>query len=207
MSKEITITVPNFEEAIAQCSTALSFLGKDSGVALSRAVNRTLEAVRTEAAKIARSAYTARQSKLFDNIFLRRAGRQRIDGTLILSGKKGVSLIHFQARPNMPGKRTAVGVSAKVRRDGPRRVRNLTGFTKPFIMRKQQGGYGIFVRSMDHGFREWGGLQMLLGPSPIQALGRADSQEKLVAKADEVFSRRLAHEIDALLAGVSRGRG
>ena len=56
MSKAITITVPNMEEAVKNCRTALDALGKNSGVALARAVNRSLEAVRTEATKIARSA-------------------------------------------------------------------------------------------------------------------------------------------------------
>lgn len=205
MSKEITVTIPNLEDAVARCHAALSVLGKDSGLALSRAVNRSLEAVRTEAAKIARSAYTARQSKLFDTIFLRRAGRQHPEGTLIFSGKKGVSLIHFMPRPSMPQKRPTSGVSTKIFRNGARRVREVPGYTKPFIMRKRQGGYGIFVRSMDGSFRDWGGMQMLLGPSPIQALGRADSREKLAEKAQEVFLPRLEHEIGALLSGV-RGR-
>ena len=49
MSKAITITVPNMEEAVKNCRTALDALGKNSGVALARAVNRSLE-VRTRTA-------------------------------------------------------------------------------------------------------------------------------------------------------------
>lgn len=164
MSKAITITVPNMEEAVKNCRTALDALGKNSGVALARAVNRSLEAVRTEATKIARSAYTARRDKLFDNIFVRRAGSQRPEGELELTGSKGISLIHFQARPALPGKRPKKGVSTKVRRDGPRRVRDVPGYTKPFILRKRQGGYGVFVRKVGGGFRDWGGLQSASGP-------------------------------------------
>lgn len=206
MSKAITITVPNMDEAVKNCRAALDALGKNSGVALARAVNRSLEAVRAEATKIVRSAYTARREKLFDNIFVRRAGSQRPAGELELTGSKGISLIHFQARPALPDKRPKKGVSTKVRRDGPRRVRDVPGYTKPFILRKRQGGYGVFVREVGGGFRDWGGLQMLWGASPIQALQRREDQERLADRAAEVFPRRLEHEIDALLAGVSRGR-
>lgn len=206
MSKAITITVPNMDEAVKNCRAALDALGKNSGVALARATNRSLEAVRAEATKIARSAYTARQEKLFDNIFVRRANSRKPAGELVISGSKGISLFHFLPEPDLPGRRPKEGVSAQVLRGGRREVRDVPGHTKPFIMKKRQGGYGIFVRKIGGGFRDWGGLQMLWGASPIQALQRREDQERLADRAAEVFPRRLEHEIDALLAGVTRGR-
>lgn len=206
MSNVITVTVPNLEEAIDRCRTTLEALGKNSGLALARATNRSLEAVRTEATRIARSAYTARQQKLFDNIFVLRATSRKPSGELEIIGSKGLSLIHFQARPNLPGKRPKKGVSTKVRRDGPRSVRITPGYTKPFILKKRQGGYGIFIRKTGSRFRDWDALQMLWGPSPIQALQRQEDQERLVERAADVFPRRLEHEIDALLTGMTRGR-
>ena len=49
------------------------------------------------------------------------------------------------------------------------------------------------------------GKDVLFGPSPVQALQRADSQERLVERADEIFPRRLRHELDVLLSGLVRG--
>ena len=72
---------------------------------------------------------------------------------------------------------------------------NMPGRSKSFIIRKPQGGYGVFVRYGQQ-------LEMLYGPSPVQALQTADAQELVVARAEEVFPERLQHEVDVILSGI-----
>lgn len=200
----ITITAEGVDAAMARMRETLEAVGEQKArTALVRAINRTLDTVRAEAARIARTTYTARQKKLFDNIFINRAGRGKLEGVLEIHGSPGMSLIHFEAMPNRPqrpGSRPADGVRVRIRKDGSRKVArsHKPGGSKSFIIRKPQGGYGVFVR---HGQE----LEMLYGPSPVQALQRADSQERLVERAEDVFSRRLRHELDVLLSGIVRG--
>ena len=200
----IAITAEGMDAAMEHMRETLEAVGEQKArAALARALNRTLTAVRTEATRIARTTYTARRKKLFDNIFISRAGRGKLEGVLEIHGSPGVSLIHFEATPNRPQRpaaRPADGVSARILRSGSRKVARSpkSGRSKSFIIRKPQGGYGVFVR---HGQE----LEMLFGPSPVQALQREDNQERMIERADEVFSRRLRHELDVLLSGLVRG--
>ena len=200
----IALHIDGVDEALERHRAALDALGpKSAGKAIARALNRAVSAARTEAGRIARRAYTAPADKLFDAIFIRSARPGKLQSTLEISGRPGVSLIHFLATPDHPlppSQRPADGISVQILRGGPRyAARSHRGGSKSFVIRKPQGGYGIFVR---HG-RE---LEMLLGPSPVQALQRQESQERIMARAEEVFSPRLRHEIDHLLAGLGGGR-
>ena len=200
----IELHLNGVEEALDRHRAALDALGpKNAGKAIARALNRAVSAARAEANRIARRAYTAPAAKLFDNIFIRRARPGRLEGVLEISGTPGVSRIHFLAtpdRPLPPSQRPREGISVQIRRDGPRQIaRSHRGGSKSFVIRKPQGGYGIFVR---HG-RE---LEMLYGPSPVQALQRGEDQERIMARAEAVFPPRLHHEIDHLLASLGGGR-
>lgn len=200
----ITITAEGMDSAVRRMQAVLDAVGeKNAGTALARALNRGLQSARAEALRIGRTAYTARPDDIFEQVRARRAGRSHLEATLEVRGRPGMSLIHFEATPNRPqrpGSRPADGVRVRIRKDGSRKVArsHKPGGSKSFIIRKPQGGYGVFVR---HGQE----LEMLYGPSPVQALQRADSQERLVERAEDVFSRRLRHELDVLLSGIVRG--
>lgn len=197
----IDIRAEGVDRAIQTMEEVLSALGgKNAQKAIAGALNQSLSSGRREAAREARKAYTARIKKLFDNINIRRARNGSLEGELQFTGGKGVSLIHFKAQPNFPqppGSRPPAGVTAQIRRDESRKIRfSKRGGSKSFIMKKKQGGFGVFVR---HG-KTKGDLEMLLGPSPVQALQRRDIQEKIENVIEETFGDRLPLEIDRLLA-------
>lgn len=164
------------------------------------ALRVALTAARKEAANVARTTYTARKSKLFDRIEVDYAG-----GRLTLRGAFGMSLYHFKPNPNKPGTRPAGGVTSQVKRGGPRYAHRDRRFSHgaPFVMAKQQGGFGIFVRRTGN-FPGWKGVHMLFGPSPIQALMRADKQALVAEQATETFRENIERQIDNLLAAAGR---
>ena len=200
----ITITAEGMDAAVRRMQRTLTALsGQEAQTVLVRALNRSLQSARAEALRIGRTAYTARPDDIFEQVRARRAGRSNLEATLEISSRPGMSLIHFEATPNRPQRpaaRPADGVSTRILRSGSRKVArsHKSGRSKSFIIRKPQGGYGVFVR---HGQE----LEMLYGPSPVQALQRADSQERLVERAEDIFSRRLRHELYVLLSGLVRG--
>lgn len=197
----IVITSEGMDVALGRMQDVLEALGGDKAhVAIARALNRSIESARAVANRIGRDAYTARLDSLFERIAMQRAGRSSLEGVLNISGRPGMSLINFLPDPDVPqppAARPAAGVSVQIKKKGPRHVAssNVSGGSKSFIIRKPQGGYGVFVR---HGQQ----LEMLYGPTPVQALQKTDAQEQVVARAEEVFPERLQHEVDVILSGI-----
>lgn len=211
----IEINVEGMDRALKEMEGALDAIGgKTANKIIANAINQSLSAGRKEAARQARRAYTAPIKKLFDNIKVQRARGSNLAGLIDLYGSKGVSLIHFRAQPNEPGAHPVEGVTAQLKRKGLRKPRvSEKGGSKSFIMRKKQGGFGVFV---NHGIKEkiYGpgkrkarivkkrvyDLEMLFGPSPIQHLQRRDAQAHVREKVEEAFLPRLQAEIDKILA-------
>ena len=162
-----------------------------------RAINRTLSSVRTQLSRTARNAYTAHPSKVFPYVKISRSG---LSGTLNIKGAPGYSLFHFRAIPKVPTKRPPAGVSALIKKGGIRKVYRKSGYDRPFIMKKKQGGFGVFVRK--HGGDE---LQMMMGPSPIQAALAHANMDALHQTASEILKKRLMHEVEAVVQGWTKG--
>lgn len=195
------------ENLVRRMTSVVQHIEKGAEVTATRAIRKTLSSLRTEATRLARRAYTARPQKLFAEISMTHgkdsAGRW---GKLSIRDRRGISLVHFLPSPNGLGKRPQSGVSSKVRHSGRRYVHGLgENHGKPFIMRKNQGGFGLFVRRKGGDRTD---LTMLYGPSPIQSLQRRESREGLTEKGMELFVRYMTHEVEVLAAGiVSAGGG
>ncbi len=203
----IEINAEGVDRAIAQMRGALDALGGKRGErAIANALNQSLAQGRKEAARQARRAYTAPIKKLFDNINIQRARASKLEGQLELSGKPGVSLIHFKAQPNTPATHPKSGVTVQVKRKESRSPAvSKHGGSKSFIGKKKQGGYGVFVRHLafDKDGNRKDKFEMLLGPSPIQALQRRDAQAHVAEKVREAFMPRLNEQIDRALPALA----
>lgn len=205
----VQLDAGEFQDVLRDMTARIQHLPEDCALATARAVNRTLEAVRAEAVRAASNAYTARAESLRKNTVILKATARNPRGTLKLSGTMGVPLVEFKpspgSAPNWRGvpsakRRPKAGVSSLVKRGGKRKVYGEAPY-KPFFARVGKG-WGLYTRTSVKG-----NLQQLFGPSPVQMFGSDEARDRLQARAREVFPTRLAHEIDALLAGVSRGKG
>lgn len=198
----IDIRCDGLEAEMARAERLLRELGGlKEQKACRMALRVALTAARKEAANVARTTYTARKSKLFDRIEVDYAG-----GRLTLRGAPGMSLIHFKPAPAVPGTRPAGGVTSQVKRRGSRYAHRDRRFTHdaPFIMPKKQGGLGIFVRETGRKWKDWKGVHMLFGPSPVQSLMREDAQALVAGRATETFREKIQQQIDKLLAAAGR---
>lgn len=213
----IAIQVEGVDRCLQKMQGALDAIGgKKASKIIANAINQSLSAGRKEAARQARRAYTAPIKKLFDNIKVQRARGSNLAGLIDLYGSKGVSLIHFRAQPKEPGAHPDEGVTAQIKRKGMRKPRvSDRGGSKSFVMKKAQGGLGIFV---SHGLKKKiyapgkrkarivkkrvYDLEMLFGASPIQALQRKEAQDQVSQKVEEAFAPRLQAEIDKMLDAI-----
>lgn len=194
------------DDLVHRMSAAIQHIRGGADTAAYRALRKTMASLRTEATRMARSAYTAKPQKLFAEIetsFSNGDGERW--GKLTMRDRRGVSLWHFMPTPKNPTrKRPPGGVSNLVRRGGSRKVYGHDGQSKPFIMAKKQGGFGVFVRKQGGGRMD---LTMLYGPSPIQSLQRDDSRERLETVGRELFEKHLRHEIEVIATGIVPVRG
>lgn len=197
-SLEIDIRCDGLEAEMARAEKVITSLGLiKEQKAYRMALRAALTSARKEAARVARTSYTARKTKLFDRIEAKYA-----EGKLTLRGAPGMSLIHFKPTPPKPGVRPSGGVTSQVKRSGRRYAHGDRRYDhyKPFILKKKQGGMGIFVRERGRAQPGWKGYHMLFGPSPVQALMREDVQELVVEQATLTFGETIRQEIDKLLA-------
>ncbi|MDE5879663.1 MAG: hypothetical protein K2G99_06550 [Desulfovibrio sp.] len=197
-SLEIDIRCDGLEAEMARAERLLRELGGlKEQKAFRVALRKAISAARQESARVARTFYTARKSKIFDSVEVKYA-----EGRLTLRAKPGMSLIHFKPNPAKPGTHPAGGVTSQVKRGGPRYAHRDRRYDHipPYIMRKKQGGLGIFVLEKGHEFTDWKAVHMLFGPSPIQSLMRRDNQALVAEKARETFRANIEREIDKLLA-------
>ena len=186
----------DIEQAIRQLCGALD--EKQIKKAVRSARSRSLKAGKTLGAKMAREEYTARSSAIKKR-FKASTYNDGADAGLRFSGFPGLNLVHFLARPDKPdAPRPKRGVSVKVKRSGKRYVPTgkQDNSSKPFVAKIKKAGseLGIFVR-YGKGKRR----HMLYGPSPIQALQSPERQEKIRERIEEIFEKRLTHELDVCL--------
>ena len=195
------IDISGATSQVRELVSGIQHFPKQSSAAIARAVNRTLESVRTEAVRIGQQKYTAKTESLRKRATIKRARNDYPIGVLDVRGRKGLSLFNFRpsprAVPNWKGvpvrkRRPKAGVSSLVKKGGRRKVYGGPGASKPFLMKTDSGHTGIFVRRNKK-------IEMLYGPSPIQALGGQESRERLQKKADETFTKRLQHEVERVV--------
>ena len=97
--------------------------------ALVRAVNRTVEQARTDMSREIRQEFNLSAAKVREKLHIRRAGlvggRLRIEAALLSTarnGRRSLNVINFQARE------TKAGLTAKIKRQGGRKVVSKRGF-------------------------------------------------------------------------------
>ena len=99
----IRLDIPNMDETIRALTAPLQHMPKECESAVSRAINRTLNAMRAEAIRIARRAYVyVPPGRLFDQLYLKKAQRGTTKACLYISGRRGISQYHFRPEPKFP---------------------------------------------------------------------------------------------------------
>lgn len=167
-----------------------------------RAINRTLLAMRSEAIRFATGTYTAKGGALRKKSEITPAKAGRLIGRLDFKDKPGIGLINFLPRPASviswrgiaPKNRRKV-VTNQIRRDGSRKVYKDKGM--PFVA-NIKGEKVIVTRKGKDNKSGQDKLVRLFGPSLVNALyGGSHVLEK---KAEEMFLKRLRHEIEYQLS-------
>lgn len=183
---------------------ALRKLGSEAGVALSRASNRAATAANTEIKKRAAAVFIVRQGDIQKALSTRKATAAKPQASLRYSSKKK-NLYEWEA-----GGSRAVSPQAIVKGGRPRPNPNVYKASirrgkrvafdrgpKAFVQRMPKNGGVIFVRRKNNFSRSK--LESIQAAALSQLLSSRDVIDPATKRANEIFQKRLAAEIDYLL--------
>lgn len=181
-------------------------------------LRHAINAGRDMVADIARKTYTAPVRKLRREIRIRK--NPYMDEIMLrVYGGRGGSLMNYHPDPGSPDKHPPPGVTAQVRRAGSSHPwKSKDGGSKSFIAPKNNGGFGVFVNHGIKKVRTIPGkrkgrtkkiythiLEMLYGPSPIQAVMEHKRQQAVGDEIEEVFVNRMKSRLPEIMEKIAGG--
>lgn len=158
-------------------------------IVLSRAINRSAQAGRTQAAREARSKYTVRHGDVLKTLKINRAHRGNLYASISSRGEL-IPLIAFKP------KQTNKGVSVAVKKGQRKQLKSLflTTLKNP---RHSGSATNVFGRVSAERYP----LRGHYGPSIPQMIENEESMASVGGRIVEVLDERVAHEINFLLRG------
>lgn len=165
---------------------SLSSVQKELPGCISRALNRSLEMVKTEQVRRAVKKYNVKSSKILSTVNIFKSSNSTLEGKII-SGGRSIGLDYFKLTPKKRLERRRT-VQAEVKRTGLKSIPNA-------FIAYRSGKLGAFVRTSESSFP----IRRLVGPSAPQMLGNQSILDFLQGYTDEKFRIRLDHEIDRVM--------
>lgn len=158
-------------------------------IVLYRAINRSAQAGRTQAAREARSRYTVKYGDVLKTLKINRAHRGNLQASISSRGEM-IPLIAFSPRV------TKKGVSVAVKKGQRKQLKSLfvTTLKNP---RYDAGTTNVFGRVSTERIP----LRGHYGPSIPQMIENEDSMPPVEGRIAEVLNNRVRHEIAFLLRG------
>ncbi|UZP67659.1 phage tail protein [Desulfovibrio mangrovi] len=165
-----------------------------------RAVNKTLDGMRTDVVRLIRSTYAVPARDLRDKLAIIKASKSYLRGSLTAKGPISVPLMRYGAYPRAPfisapkgpkGKRHK-GVTVKVRNDGGRK-----GVRHAFVLNSPSTGNAEVVRRV-HADQRYP-ICLLYGPGHLAALRQDDNVHELQEQAMKRFGKAIEHEARYLI--------
>jgi hypothetical protein len=184
--------------ALAEVKVALAGVENGASRVLSRAINKTLDGVRTDSVNEIAKDITPKKSVIRGTFTVKKTTVSNLEGRTSSKGKP-LGLIHYQAR------KTKKGVSVKVKRNGKRSV-----IPGSFIA-KAKGAENVFWRQykgprgkVRPGF-QYGVLpkypyrlpiERLTGPRVPDIMDKPEVMAAILAAADIRLDKNLSNQID-----------
>lgn len=176
------------ERAIKEAEQTLRNVPKATPKAIARALNRTIQNVRTVASKEVRATYTIKAGDFRSNVAIKKASTNNLEAQFTSASlKRTLTLSHFKFSPKSDttgNKRRPV--KATIKKGSPFKV------DKGFVWNGN-----VFHRTS----RERLPVAVMTGPTVPRMLNTDEIIGKLRESSQETFTKRLSHEIDAMLKG------
>ncbi len=162
--------------------------------AVARAVNRTMDGLRTDAVRETHKKYFVSAKDVRASISFRKASAGNLMGVMVSRGKRH-SLADYQLTPKNPksGKKTVLKGAVK-------RAGGLKSLGPAFLVKRAGGRYFPFYRTGRGKYA----MQSLISPSMPQIIKNEETVRAIEQGAEQRFSSRLEYEVNRMLGALQR---
>ena len=193
-------SVEKWRKQLADMATPKQF-----NTSLKNAINRAMDAAKTQGKREITQRYTIKQKDVAENTKPKRATANNLSAILQYIGSN-IAATKFKIKPPepLPAKHPIVNIQYKKDGGGPR--------PEAFVAQMPSGHIGVFERlpgqfSKKHksgqGPLTYQKIQQLMGPSVVGMVGGKDAKEAIQNRANEVLSERIDHEMKRLMEKLS----
>ena len=198
MSSMIDIQIT--DNALAQANAALRKILADSPQAIARAINRTVEGLRTDAVKETTKRYFVSAKEVRASIKPQKASAGNLMGAMVSKDKRH-SLDYYKLTPNTPKPGGKTVLKGAVKTEG-----GLKELREAFLVKRSGGQYLPFYRlhsgaGSSNQYRHKG-IRSFISPSLPQIIKNEETVKVMEKGAEDRFSKRLNHEIMRLLGAL-----
>lgn len=188
----ISLSISNeaLERAISGVKSAQSTFPQ----AVARAVNRTMDGLRTDAVKETHKKYFVSAKEIRQSISFRKASAGNLMGAMVSKGKRH-SLADYQLSPKTPKPGRRPVLKGAVKREG-----GLKSLGPAFLVKRAGGRYFPFYRTGRGKYD----MHSLISPSMPQIIKNEETVKAMEQGAEHRFSLRMEHEINRILEVLSR---
>ena len=186
----IKIEVSN--ESLSRANSMLSHVRTRFPQAVARAVNRTMDGMRTDAVRGTTAKYFVKSSAVRASLSFRKAAPGNLMGAMISRGKRH-TLADYKMTPTTPRAGKKPQLRGAVKKEG-----GLKSLGSAFLARRSGGGYAPFLRVGSGKYD----LRSLISPSMPQIIKNEETVKAIQEGAQDRFSKRLDHEIMRII-GIS----
>lgn len=184
----IQISIPN--RALERAASGLRSVQSQFPQAVARAVNRTMDGLRTDAVRETHKKYFVSAKDVRASISFRKATAGNLMGAMVSKGKRH-SLADYQLTPKTPSAGKKSALKGAVKREG-----GLKSLGPAFLVKRAGGRYFPFYRVGASGGQKFKGIQSLISPSMPQIIKNEETRRVMEQNAEERFRTRIEHEID-----------
>ena len=185
------------DEALTRANRALRQIFTQSPLAVARAVNRTMDGLRTDAVSETHKKYFVSAKDVRASLSFRKATAGNLMGAMVSKGKRH-SLADYKLTPNTPtpGKRPSVKGAVK-------KAGGLKPLSRAFLVKRAGGRYFPYYRiGYDSGNRQRAEIRSYISPSMPQIVKNEETVRVMEQGAAERFEKRLTHEFMRLVGAV-----
>lgn len=176
----ITLAVSSGEEYLGQ----FKFSPEEMRKIVTRVINRTLLAARTEFVKETTGHYAVPAKAVRETIAVANASKKMLYGRIRMKGKGAIPLLEWGA------KQKKKGVSVRILKSGPRKT------IKGAFINKVGGRDYVLIREGKARYP----IRKLYGPGLISHISKKEVTWQMQRRAEEMFRKRLEHEAAYMLA-------
>lgn len=181
--------------------------------ALSNAINRAAQNVKSNMAKLAAARYLVKQKDVKPTITQTKSSKDTLSAEVVSHAQSKIDLYKFKTNPSKPKPKSPPDFykSQVLKDSGLKELSGSQDRSKAFVAQMASGHVGVFERQLDArrsspraGRKTDQPIVELMGLSIPSMIGQKDNVEKIRQEGEKTLKDRLDHEINRALGATVR---